>query len=125
MPSRQLICAQCDAYVEAVSARDTDAILRLFAADATQEEPIGTAPRKGHDRIREFFAGSAAFPFTVSRIGPITVSGTSAAFQIRVDFEDPAIPPMTSTDVVTFGEDGLIRSIVALPDGAAHPDELS
>lgn len=110
--------------MEAVSARDTDAVLRLFATDATQEEPIGSTPRKGHDQIREFFAGSAAFPFTVRRIGPITVSGASAAFQIRVDFEDPAIPPMTSTDVVTFGEDGLIRSIVALPDGAAHPDEL-
>jgi steroid Delta-isomerase len=122
MTSREEMCAQCDAYVAAVAARDIEAILKVFAPDATQEEPIGTAARIGHDGIRSFFAESAAVPFTVSRLGPITVSGRVAAFQIRVDFEGQVMAPMTSTDVVTFDEVGLIKSIVAIPDLAAHPD---
>lgn len=122
MTSREEICAQCDAYVAAVAAHDTEAIVKVFAPDATQEEPVGSAPRIGHDGIRSFFTESEGFPFTVSRLGPITVSGQVAAFQIRVDFEGQAMPPMSSTDVVTFNEDGLIQSIVAIPDLAAHPD---
>jgi steroid delta-isomerase len=124
MPSREEICAQCDAYVAAVAAHDTEAIVKVFAPDATQEEPIGSVPRVGHDDIRSFFAGSEGLPFTVGRIGPITVSGDVAAFQIRIDFEGQAMPPMTSTDVVTFDQDGLIKSIVAIPDVAAHPDQV-
>jgi steroid delta-isomerase len=122
MPTREEICARCDAYVAGVAAHDTDAIVALFAADATQEEPVGSVPQVGHEQIRAFFAASEEVSFTVRRIGPVTVSGRVAAFQIRVDFEGGAIAPFTSTDVVTFGDDGLISSIVAIPDLDAHPD---
>jgi steroid delta-isomerase len=122
MTSRDEICAQCDAYVAAVSTHDIEAILKVFSTDATQEEPIGTAPRVGHEGIRSFFAESGSLPFTVSRIGPITVSGQVAAFQIRIDFDGQAMPPMASTDIVVFNEEGLIKSIAAIPDLAAHPD---
>jgi hypothetical protein len=33
------------------------------------------------------------------------------------------MPPMTSTDIVTVNQDGLIKSIVAIPDLAAYPDQ--
>jgi steroid delta-isomerase len=122
MPSREQICDQCDAYVAAVAARDAGAIVKVFAPDATQEEPVGAKPNVGHDEIRTFFEASQAVPFTVSRIGPITVSGDVAAFQIRVDFDGEVMPPMSSTDIVTFDDQGLIKSLVAIPDLAAHPD---
>jgi steroid delta-isomerase len=125
MTSREEICAQCDAYVAAVAAHDTEGILKVFAPDATQEEPVGATPRVGHDAIRSFFAESEGFPFTVSRLGPITVCGQVAAFQIRVDFEGQAMAPMSSTDVVTFNDEGLIESFVAIPDMAAHPDLIA
>lgn len=123
MPSRDHMCAQCDAYVAAITAHDLDALMKLFAVDASQEEPIGSKPNVGLEEIRNFFDGSQAFPFTISRIGPVTVSGAVAAFQIRVDFEGAVMPPMSSTDVVTFDEDGLIKSIIAIPDLAADPDQ--
>ena len=122
MPTREEICARCDAYVAGVAAHDTEAIVALFAPDASQEEPVGSAPRVGRDEIRAFFAASEGVSFTVRRIGPVTVSGNVAAFQIGIDFEAGAIAPMSSTDIVTFGEDGLISSIVAIPDLDAHPD---
>jgi hypothetical protein len=77
----------------------------------------------GPDQIRALFASSEHFPFTVRRIGPITVNGQHAAFQIRVDLPLPDTPPMTSTDLLTFDDTGRIRSIVAIPDRDAHPDE--
>jgi steroid delta-isomerase len=122
MPSREEICARCDAYVAGVAAHNTEAIVALFAPDATQEEPVGSPPRVGRDEIRAFFAASEGVSFTVRRIGPITVSGSAAAFQIRIDFEGGTIAPMSSTDIVTFGDNGLISSIVAIPDLEAHPD---
>jgi hypothetical protein len=82
-----------------------------------------TTLRVGHQKIRGFFEASKAFPFTVSRLGPITVSGLVAAFQLPVDFPGTGgAVPMTSTDVVTFDDRGLIRSMVAIPDPLAHPD---
>jgi len=122
MTTRDQICAVCDAYVAAVSAHDVDAIMAVFAPGAAQEEPVGSAPNVGHEAIRAFFAATEDFPFTVRRIGPITVSGDVAAFQIGVDFPDGAVPSMTSTDVATFDGDGLIKRLVAIPDGQADPD---
>lgn len=122
MATREQICAVCDEYVAAVAAHDTDRTVRLFAPDASQEEPVGNTPNVGHENIRKFFAQSEGFPFQVRRLGPITVSGNVAAFQIRVDFPGGDPRPMTSTDVVTFDDDGRIRSLVAIPDAAADPD---
>ena len=123
MTSREDICVTCTDYVAAVAAHDTDAIMRLFAPDATQEEPVGSTPKVGHAEIRAFFESSESFPFTVRRIGPITVSGNVAAFQIRVDFPWADAAAMTSTDVVSFDGDARIRSIVAIPDPDADPDD--
>lgn len=123
MTTREQICARCDEYVAAVTAHDTDRLVRLFAPDASQTEPVGTPPNVGHDAIRKFFAQSEGFPFEVRRIGPITVSGDTAAFQIRVDFPGGTPDPMSSTDVVTFDDEGRIASLVAIPDGEAHPDK--
>jgi steroid delta-isomerase len=122
MISREDICATCTDYVAAVAAHDTDAVMRLFTSGATQEEPVGSTPRVGHAEIRAFFKSSESFPFTVRRIGPITVSGNVAAFQIRVDFPSGDAASMTSTDIVSFDDDGRIRSIVAIPDPDADPD---
>src|SRR4030095_17028121 len=43
------------AYAEAWAARDRDAWLRTFAADATQEDPIGDPVRRGQAEIGKFW----------------------------------------------------------------------
>jgi steroid delta-isomerase len=43
------------AYVEAVSGNDVEAVVALFTEDAVVEDPIGTAPHVGHDGLRVFY----------------------------------------------------------------------
>ena len=59
----------------------------------------------------------------MARIGPACVVGNEVAFQFRIDIDlgGTAIK-MTSTDVMTFDDDGLITSMRAYPDGEADPD---
>ena len=43
------------AYVAAWAARDREAWLRTFDANATQEDPVGDTVRSGHEEIGAFF----------------------------------------------------------------------
>jgi steroid delta-isomerase len=122
MPTRHEIVELCDTYCRAVSSRDLDAIMNLFADDARQYEPIGTEPRVGKAAIREFFASTPPGRLTLTRFGPVTVSGRHAAMQVTVNGElgGPSFR-FTTTDVIEFGDDGRIISISALPDQQAVP----
>lgn len=123
MPNRDEIVALCDAYLAAVSARDTDTLLAMFAGHARQYEPIGTEPNVGHDAIRRFFTKNPMIRLNLSRLGPVTVVGNFAAMQARVEAErDGLVACFTTTDLIEFDDDGKIAAITALPDRAADPD---
>ena len=120
--TRQQIVDTCDRYVAAVSAHDPDLIMEVFADDPHQEEPVGSEPNVGRAAIRHFFETHSG-GFTISRLGPVTVVGHHAVMQIRVDLErDGRRTSLTSSDVMTFADDGRITSIRAYPDLAADPD---
>ncbi|OLT33922.1 hypothetical protein BJF79_34105 [Actinomadura sp. CNU-125] len=124
MISRDDICRICDAYIAAMSGDDVEAVMSLFAPDATQEEPIGTPPRVGHEEIRAFFTRSLRVPFTMKRMGPVTVVGRHAAFQARVDVravDSANARSLTATDVLSIDEHGKIAKIMVLPDVEADP----
>jgi steroid delta-isomerase len=122
MVTRQQIVETCDRYVAAISRHDPDLIMELFADDPHQEEPVGSAPNVGRAAVREFFDNHRG-GFTIRRIGPVTVVGHQAVMQIRVDVErEGARMSLTSSDVMTFAEDGRIVSIIAYPDLEADPD---
>jgi steroid Delta-isomerase len=122
MVTRQQIVETCDRYVAAISRHDPDLIMELFADDPRQEEPVGSAPNVGRAAVREFFDNHRG-GFTIRRIGPVTVVGHRAVMQIRVDVErEGARMSLTSSDVMTFAEDGRIVSIIAYPDLEADPD---
>ncbi|MGN6696883.1 MAG: nuclear transport factor 2 family protein [Thermomicrobiales bacterium] len=55
--AKETIQAALDAYFAAIKALDTEAFVACFAADAVQEDPVGTPPNQGHDAIRRFFNG--------------------------------------------------------------------
>lgn len=123
MLTRDEIVERCDRYCAAVSARNVDAIVALFAPDATQYEPIGSPPNIGHDAIRAFFSRNPGTRLEVRRMGPVTVVDRHAAMQIRVSVVRDGVSSMlASTDLFEFDDDGLIVSIVALPDRQANPD---
>lgn len=124
MATRDEIVRVCDEYCAAVTARDVERILRLFAPDARQYEPIGTEPNVGHEAIGAFFTRNPHVSLTVTRLGPVTVAGNHAAMQIRVAADrGEGVQLMTSTDMVELDTAGLITSITAIPDRAAAPDD--
>ena len=55
MTDQTAIEATIRAYAAAWAARDRAAWLRTFAADATQEDPVGDPARRGHNEIGEFW----------------------------------------------------------------------
>ena len=55
MISAQQIQATMARYVELVDAGDIDAIVALYAQDATVEDPVGQAPLHGIDAIARFY----------------------------------------------------------------------
>lgn len=125
MASREELVAVCDRYVELVSAQDVDGIMALYADDCWVEDPIGSERKFGREVIRDFYEGITKLGVTpvMRRIGPVTVCGGEAAFQFRIDIDlgDNQIA-MTSTDVMTFDDEGRITSMRAYADGEANPD---
>jgi len=43
------------AYVEAVSGDDAEAVVALFSEDAVVEDPVGSGPHVGRDALRVFY----------------------------------------------------------------------
>ena len=121
---RDRIVEICDNYCAAMSVGDPDATTALFAPDASHEEPVGTPVRHGHEEIRGFFAQHKDIGFKLTRLGPATVVGNRAAFQVRVEVPTPEGSRfLAATDLITVSDDGLIAGIVVYPDAQADPDE--
>ena len=72
------------AYVAALNAGDLEAIVALYADDASVEDPVGSAPHRGRQAIRAFYARSVAVPLEVALEGPVRVAGRECAFPFSV-----------------------------------------
>ena len=72
-----------DHYSEWVSKGDVDAIVDLYADDATIEDPIGSDLHVGRDAVRKFYEASAG-TITMKRSGPVRVAGNEAATPLVV-----------------------------------------
>jgi steroid delta-isomerase len=123
MTDRARLVSTCDRYLAAVASGDPDAVLELFGDQPRIEDPVGSEPRIGREPVREFYAQNSGVEMRLHRIGPVTVVGSRAAFQFRIEVplgEDTLV--MASTDVMTFDEDGRILTMTAYPDAEADPD---
>ena len=99
-------------YCELVTAADFDAIANLYAEDATVEDPVGSAPHRGRDAIREFYRASAG-AVRLELEGRVRSAGNEgAAAMIARPSADPALRVET-LDVMVFRDDGLIASMRA------------
>ena len=90
MPTPEAMTAAVHAYVKAFDQRDVDAVVALFAENATVEDPIGTEPKKGRGAIREFYTASMATGAKLALQGPVRVSANYAAFafQVQLHFDN-------------------------------------
>ena len=99
-------------YVEGVSSGDCDAILALYADDATVEDPVGSEPRRGKEAIAELYR-NAAGKVRLELDGRVRVAADSAAAPMLG--RPTSMPGMVVeiVDVMTFNDEGLITAMRA------------
>jgi steroid delta-isomerase len=102
-----------DRYLELVSKGDVDAIVALYADDATIEDPVGSEPRRGREAVREFYAASAG-SVTIRRTGPVRVAGNEAATpMIALIGPEGQQQALDIISVMRFDDEGRIASMRA------------
>ena len=113
MSTREAITKTVNRYLEFLATGTTDDVLTLYTADATIEDPVGSDLRRGHDAIREFYAG---FQDAKKETGlaELRVTGSEAAFlwHLTLDAGDSRtrISPIS---MMAFDEDAKITSMRA------------
>ena len=104
-------------YVASVGAGDTEAIVALYAEDATVEDPYGSPAHHGHSGIREFYGALSGADMSTELV-TVRIAGDSAAFELRVvtvaDGKTITIAPI---DVMTFNDDNKITTMRAYWSG--------
>lgn len=111
MPAEATMKAALQNYLNAFNANDLDALVGLFADNATVEDPVGTPPNEGKAAVRAFYEGALKNGARLSLSAPIRGShGNAAAMAF-----DVKVGPMTVRviDVMTFDEAGKIVSMKA------------
>jgi steroid delta-isomerase len=113
MPSREAIAQTVNRYLELVAKSTANDVLTLYAADAIIEDPIGSDLRRGHDAIREFYAGFQDAK-KATELAELRIGGNEAAFlwHLTVDAGDTRtrISPIST---MAFDEDAKITSMRA------------
>jgi steroid delta-isomerase len=113
MPSQEAIAQTVNRYLELVANGTADDVVGLYATDAIIEDPIGTALRRGHDAIREFYAGFQDAK-KETELAELRIGGSEAAFlwHLTLDAGDTRtrISPIST---MAFDEDAKITSMRA------------
>ena len=114
MSTREAITKTVNRYLEFLATGTTDDVLTLYTADATIEDPVGSDLRRGHDAIREFYAGFQDAK-KETELAELRVTGTEAAFlwHLTLDAGDSRtrISPIS---MMAFDEDAKITSMRAV-----------
>jgi steroid Delta-isomerase len=113
MPSQEAIAQTVNRYLELVANGTADDVVGLYATDAIIEDPIGTDLRRGHDAIREFYAGFQDAK-KETELAELRIGGSEAAFlwHLTLDAGDTRtrISPIST---MAFDEDAKITSMRA------------
>jgi steroid delta-isomerase len=113
MPSQEAVTETVKRYLALVASGTADDVLTLYAADAIIEDPIGSDLRRGHDAIREFYAGFIDAK-KETELAELRVAGSEAAFlwHLTLDAGDSRtrISPIST---MAFNDDAKITSMRA------------
>lgn len=101
-----------DRYLQALRDRDLDAVLAMYAPDATLEDPVGSGPVSGTDAIRAFYERGIAMGLDGKRTGPIRKAANTLAFPFHLRIEGSGIA-IDVIDVFELGDDGRIIGMKA------------
>ncbi len=112
MPNPTDAVATIDAYLSALASRDLDAILALYAEDATVEDPVGTEPIQGHPALRAFYTRALGMTLQPERHGSVKVAGHEAAFHFTLTMPELA-RRIDIIEVMRFDDAGKVTSMRA------------
>lgn len=94
--------------------KNLEAILSLFAENATVEDPVGSEIVNGMPALRKFYTGAVSYDLQLTRTGPVRVAHKEAAFPFELVMEVNGILTKTHIiDVFKFNEKGKIISMRA------------
>ncbi|MEV6771751.1 nuclear transport factor 2 family protein [Nocardia sp. NPDC051030] len=101
-------------YVKLVATGPTEDIVALYAADAVVEDPIGSEPRHGHDKIRELYTALESAQERQTELHTVKVNGKHAAVSFTListfNGQQMTLAPM---DIMEFDDEGKIVSMRA------------
>ena len=101
-------------YVRAFNARDFDALISIYAEDATLEDPVGTPIQRGRDAIRAFYEGYGAHPSFLQLTGDFRYAGDAAAFSFFCYLGETGDPMIVHiTDSFRFDSEGKVKEMRA------------
>lgn len=108
-------------YCALMTSGESEAIVALYADDATVEDPVGSTPRRGKEEIRELYK-NAAGRLRLELEGNVRVVGNSGAAAMLAYPTGMDGMVVDTIDIMTFNDDGLITSMRAYwsPD-TIHP----
>lgn len=115
MADEQQMKRAMQAYIDAFNRVDPDAIVGLYADDATVEDPVGSPLKRGRAEIDAFYKYAIKTGAKLSLAAPIRAShGNSAAMAFDVNLTMPQGRAVIRViDVMTFDDAGKFSSMRA------------
>ncbi|MFK7840749.1 MAG: nuclear transport factor 2 family protein [Sphingorhabdus sp.] len=98
-----------ETYIGSFSTADVEAIVGLYADDATVEDPVGTPIKEGIDAIRDFYTGAVANGAQLELMGAPRCAGDCVAFPFaaNVNMGDKKAH-VEIIDTFRFNDDGKV-----------------
>jgi steroid Delta-isomerase len=115
MADEQQMKAAMQAYIDGFNRSDAQAIVNLYAEDATVEDPVGSPLRKGRAEIAAFYKMAIETGAKLALAAPIRAShGNAAAMAFDVKLRMPQGPALIRViDVMTFDAAGRFKTMQA------------
>ncbi|QDX82837.1 hypothetical protein B9N43_04415 [Denitratisoma sp. DHT3] len=116
MPTSAEMKAVMTKYASLVSAGDAEAVVALYADNATIEDPVGSPAQSGREAIAKFYQGACASGVKINVLsGPYGSFGNSAAMVAEVLVEVPGLGPsrIELVEVMEFDAQGKISAMRA------------
>lgn len=103
MPDNETMKAAMRTYVDRLNAGDLEAVMALYADDASVEDPVGTGARRGTAEIRAFYEMAIASGARLTMSGAQSGSSSDyAAMPVVVDLAQPGMPKMRINVIETM-----------------------